>query len=302
MLRRCLQEGSEAKYVKFTLHPDKYTEDVRVYFDTLFKLFMDLGADADGYHGPESQTTRGAQAQQEEMEREREERERRDAEVRKARLKAMERERKECERREAEIRKAHEEEMERYRQARERRYADIRKAVEAEFWAEQVRTKATYYREVMFPRILREVNDIAASVDDVPSARRAFTALNALISEHSDILQTMWSNWQMHVQNELKCIPNEALADIVYSSEVPSDHLTFIKMLRHINRVKQRMRPLPPKFKMISRTAPAEPGQAEFIGKLKIRFRFPAILTQFSVWGQACKLCLKMRFPQNQHF
>ena len=43
-------------------------------------------------------------------------------------------------------------------------------------------------------------------------------------------------------------------------------------------------------------------AKAEFIGKLKIRFRFPAILTQFSVWGQACKLCLKMRFPQNQHF
>jgi hypothetical protein len=42
--------------------------------------------------------------------------------------------------------------------------------------------------------------------------------------------------------------------------------------------------------------------QADFIGKLRIRFRFPAILTQFLVWGQACKLCLKMRFPLNQHF
>jgi hypothetical protein len=48
--------------------------------------------------------------------------------------------------------------------------------------------------------------------------------------------------------------------------------------------------------------APRLFAKAEFIGKLKIRFRFPAILTQFSVWGQACKLCLKMRFPQNQHF
>jgi hypothetical protein len=43
-------------------------------------------------------------------------------------------------------------------------------------------------------------------------------------------------------------------------------------------------------------------AEAEFIGNLKIRFRFPAILTQFLVWGQACKLCLKMRFPPNQHF
>ena len=28
---------------------------------------------------------------------------------------------------------------------------------------------------------------------------------------------------------------------------------------------------------------------AEFVKKLKIRFRFPAILTQFLVWVQACK-------------
>jgi hypothetical protein len=43
-------------------------------------------------------------------------------------------------------------------------------------------------------------------------------------------------------------------------------------------------------------------AEAEFIGKLKIRFRFPAILTQFLVWGKACKFSLKMRFPPNQHF
>jgi hypothetical protein len=43
-------------------------------------------------------------------------------------------------------------------------------------------------------------------------------------------------------------------------------------------------------------------AQAEFIGKLKIRFRFPAIMTQFLVWGKACKFSLKMRFPPNQHF
>jgi hypothetical protein len=43
-------------------------------------------------------------------------------------------------------------------------------------------------------------------------------------------------------------------------------------------------------------------AQAEFIGKLKIRFRFPAILKQFLVWGKACKLCLKMRFPQTSIF
>jgi hypothetical protein len=42
--------------------------------------------------------------------------------------------------------------------------------------------------------------------------------------------------------------------------------------------------------------------KAEFIGKLKIRFWFPAILTQFLVWGKACKLCLQMRFPPKPAF
>jgi hypothetical protein len=45
-----------------------------------------------------------------------------------------------------------------------------------------------------------------------------------------------------------------------------------------------------------------ETAQAEFNKKLKIRFRFAVILTQFLVWGKVCKLCLKMRFPPNQHF
>jgi hypothetical protein len=53
----------------------------------------------------------------------------------------------------------------------------------------------------------------------------------------------------------------------------------------------------------LKKTTPCpDATQAEFIGILKIRFRFPAILMQFLVWGQACKLCLKMRFPPNQHF
>lgn len=217
MLRRCLKGGIPVKFIRFVLHPDKVPSNQQKFFEHIFKFIHqdDKGMAIVSDRVPYDYDFEGwDEFWATDLTQKYEEHSRRAKEELEARLKAM----------------------------------------EAQWWEEHVMKKDHVYQEHMFPKIIEEVNEIVANVVDVPSAQKAFRAVNALTSRHSDILQLMWHSWLLQLQDKLICIPSETLSNIVYSLDVPPANRVFIRALCEENRVKQRMRPLPPRFLMTSPT------------------------------------------------